>query len=226
MSKHDPIDFSGKQFFDHGGGRVIGKMSVPGLDPLFHRPRPMSVALQQFFVVVSFNHERVHVPKPFHDHLGGVTQVGDKPEAARSGIKREADGIDRVMRHRKRLHKDVANLELGAGAKYPPVPMSIQGVVGADGLGRLRVRINRHREFATEHFQAANVIAVLVSEQNTVELFRHHAALLKPEHNLPRAQSAIDQNFAMIGRDERTVPGTAAPEHRQTEHDRYLATGC
>jgi hypothetical protein len=50
--------------------------------------------------------------------------------------------------------------------------------------------------------------------------------LLEPEHNLPRAQSAIDQNFAMIGGDERTVAGTAAPEHRQTEHDRYLATGC
>ena len=30
----------------------------------------------------------------------------------------------------------------------------------------------------------------------------------------------------MIGRDERAVPGTAAPEHRQTEHDRYLATVC
>jgi hypothetical protein len=29
----------------------------------------------------------------------------------------------------------------------------------------------------------------------------------------------------MIGRDERTIAGTAAPEHRQTEHDRYLATG-
>jgi hypothetical protein len=45
------------------------------------------------------------------------------------------------------------------------------------------------------------VVAVLVGEENTIELFRHHAALLKPERNLPRAQSAIDQNFAMIGRD-------------------------
>jgi hypothetical protein len=43
---------------------------------------------------------------------------------------------------------------------------------------------------------------------------------------LPRAQAAIDQNFTMVGRDERTVPGAAAPEHRQTKHDRYLATAC
>ena len=69
------------------------------------------------------------------------------------------------------------------------------------------------------------MIAVLVGEQNAIELLRHHAALLEPEHNLPRAQSAIDQDSAMIGRDQRTISGTAAPEHRQTEHDRYLATG-
>src|SRR6202011_4132748 len=47
MAKHDPIDFSGKQFFDNGGGRVIRKMPVPRLDPLFHRPGPVRVALQE-----------------------------------------------------------------------------------------------------------------------------------------------------------------------------------
>jgi hypothetical protein len=66
------------------------------------------------------------------------------------------------------------------------------------------------------------VIAVFVSEKNSVELFWHQAALLKAQDDLAGAQAAIDQNLAMIGRDERAVAGTAAPEHRQTEHDRYL----
>jgi hypothetical protein len=35
---------------------------------------------------------------------------------------------------------------------------------------------------------------------------------------LTGAQSAIDQNPAMIGRDQRAVSGAAAAEHRQTEH--------
>ena len=59
---------------------------------------------------------------------------------------------------------------------------------------------------------------MLVGEQNAIELFWHHAALLEPEHDLARTQSAIDQNFAVIGRDQRTVPGAATPEHGQTEH--------
>src|SRR5438093_12570922 len=100
-------------------------MSVPRLDPLFHRPWPVRVALQKFFVVVGLDYERVHLSKPFHDHLGGVAQVGNEPEAARSRIKCEADGIDRVVRHRKTLHQNVTNLELSAGPKDPPVAMSI-----------------------------------------------------------------------------------------------------
>ena len=41
---------------------------------------------------------------------------------------------------------------------------------------------------------------------------------------MARAQSAIDQDFAVIGRDQSAVSGTAAAEQSQTEHDRYLAT--
>ncbi len=56
-------------------------MSVSRLDPLFHRPRPVRVILQKFFVVVSLDHERLHFSQPFSDQLGDVTEVGNKPEA-------------------------------------------------------------------------------------------------------------------------------------------------
>src|SRR5438270_13688026 len=105
--------------------------------------------------MVGFDHERVHLSKPFHNHLCGVTEVGDKPEAARSGIKREADGIDRVVRHRKSLDKDVANLELGAGAKDSPVPTSIQRAVGKDVFRGLRVGISRQIELGAEYLPLA-----------------------------------------------------------------------
>ena len=67
------------------------------------------------------------------------------------------------------------------------------------------------------------MIAVFMGKQDAVELFGRHAALLEAEDDLARAQPAIDENFAMIGRDERAVPGTAAAEHGETEHAPYLA---
>jgi len=59
---------------------------------------------------------------------------------------------------------------------------------------------------------------MFVSEQNAIELFRGDATLLEAKNDLAGAKTAVDQNFAMIGGDERAVAGTAAPEHRQTEH--------
>ena len=69
------------------------------------------------------------------------------------------------------------------------------------------------------------MIAMFVSKQNPIELRRRHAAFFEAQDNLPRAQPTVDQYFAMIGRNKRAVPRAAAPEHRQTEHDLYLATG-
>jgi len=62
------------------------------------------------------------------------------------------------------------------------------------------------------------MIAMLVCEQNAIELIWGHAASLEAENNLPRAQPTIDQQSAMIGCDEGAVSGAAATEHGQTEH--------
>ena len=62
------------------------------------------------------------------------------------------------------------------------------------------------------------MIAMFVGEEDAIELLGSDAALLESEDDLARAQSAIDQNSAMIGRDQGAVSGTAAAEHGQTEH--------
>ena len=62
------------------------------------------------------------------------------------------------------------------------------------------------------------MIAVLVREQNAIKLLGRDLALGETERELPRAQSTIDQQPAMIGRDQCAVAGAAAAEHGQTEH--------
>ena len=96
--------------------------------------------------------------------------------------------------------------------------MSIQRAVAANRFGGERIAINRHGEFAAKNFEPANVIAVFVREQDAIELFGRHAALFETQNDLARAQSAIDENFAVIGRDQRAIPGAAAAEHGETEH--------
>ena len=145
------------------------------------------------------------------------------PRPLRPGVKSEPDRIDRVVRHGKTLHGDIADGKLGAGAEESPIAMLIENAVAAHRLGGERITINRDGKFPAKHFEAADVIAMLVGEEDAIELFRRDPALLEAQHELARAQSAIDQNPAMIGRDERAVSGAAAAEHRQTEHCRMIS---
>ena len=60
MTEHDALDFPGNNCSITAPRGDIGKMSVTRLDALLHRPRPMRIVLQHFFVVVGFDHERLH----------------------------------------------------------------------------------------------------------------------------------------------------------------------
>ena len=128
------------------------------------------------------------------------------------------------MRNRKRLHSDVADREFGASPKNAPISMLLQPTTAAHRFGCLGIRVNRNIQFPAENFETANVVPMFVSKQNPVELLGQDAALLEAQYDLARAQSAVDQDLAMIGRDQGTVSGTAATEHRQTKHVLYLET--
>jgi len=204
-------------------------MSVPRLDALFHRPRPVRVVLQKFFVVISFDYERLHFSQAFDDQLCHVTEVGDKPEAARAGVKHEPEGINRVVRHGERLHGDIADRKLSASLKQSPIPTSFRETAGPKRLGREPVAINRQIEFMAENFKTADVIGVFVRENDAVELLRRDATLLQTQHHLPRAQTAINENIAMLGGDQRAIPGAPAAEHGQAEHgsqDSRVISSC
>ena len=60
MAEHDALDFSRQQFLDHTYCRRIRQVPMPRLDPLFDRPRPMRIILQKLFVMIRFDHERLH----------------------------------------------------------------------------------------------------------------------------------------------------------------------
>src|SRR5450755_2110680 len=222
MTEHDALEFPGEQLLDHGRRRCIRKMTVTRLDPLLHRPWPVRIVLQKFFVVIRLDHERVDLAQSLDHHLGRVTKIGNEPERARARVKRVADWIDRIVRDGKSLNRDIADRKIRTGPKQPPVPVSGQ-CAAADCFRRERVAINWDTKFPAKHFEAANVIAMFVGEEDTIELVGSDSALSEAQDKLSRAQSAVDKQPAMIGRDEGTVSRAAAPEHRQTKHSRLVA---
>src|SRR5204862_896010 len=126
MPEHDALDFSREQFLDHVRRGRVRQMTMTRLNPLFHRPRPMQIVLQKFFVVVRFDHKRLHFAQALHNHFRRVTEIGDKTEAPRSRVKSKTERIDCVMWNWECLHGYVADGELSASAEDSPVPMLLE----------------------------------------------------------------------------------------------------
>ncbi|PYJ11442.1 MAG: hypothetical protein DMF06_02705 [Verrucomicrobia bacterium] len=182
----------------------------------------MRIALQKFFVVIRLDHERVDVAESLDHRLRGVTEIGDETESARAGVKRVADRIDRIMRNGKSLNRDIADGKVGTGPKQPPVAVFGQGPA-ADRFRRERVAINRNPKFSAKHFKAANVVAMLVGEEDAIELVGSDPALGEAQDDLARTQATVDQETTMIGGNEGAVARASAAEHRQSEHVRLVA---
>jgi hypothetical protein len=127
------------------------------------------------------------------------------------------------------LHRDIAYRKLAASRKQSPVSTSLREIAGSKRFGREPIAVNRQVEFVAENFKTADVIGVFVRENNAVKLLGRNATLLKAQHDLARAQTAINENLAMLGGDQRAVPGAPAAEHGQAEHgfqDSRLISFC
>ena len=96
------------------------------LDSLFHRPRPMRIILQEFFVMIGFDDERLDLAQAFHNHFCRVAEIGDETETARARVTGESKWIDSVVWHGECLHGHVADGELGARAKDSPVAILLE----------------------------------------------------------------------------------------------------
>src|SRR4029450_12657351 len=126
----------------------------------------MRIVLQKFFIMIRFDHERVHFAQSLDDHLRRVTEIRDEAEPARSCVKGKSQRIDSVVWHRERLHRDVANRKLRTSPKNSPVGPesfrnSLKQSVAPNCLCRERIAINRQIKFAAENFKSAYGIAIV-----------------------------------------------------------------
>ena len=123
MSEDHPGDLSGQDLRDHRGRGGVREMAVARLDPLFHRPGPMRIVLQKFFVVIRFNHQGLHLAQTLDRQARGMPEVGHVAERA----SRPREKCNRLVRphraERKTFHRDVADGKARTSAKNSPMAM-------------------------------------------------------------------------------------------------------
>src|SRR5271166_6094218 len=100
---------------------LIGEMADATHHALLDAPR-IRAAAQQLEVVVRFDHQHMASAQVMANAGGHVAEIGANSNLDAVAAKREANGIDSVMRNGERRHRDVADLKRAAGAEGLQTP--------------------------------------------------------------------------------------------------------
>ncbi len=203
-------DFAGQS-----GSGVVAKVAVPAHDALLQRPWADGIFLQQFHVVVGFEHHHVYRAHSFDNELGRVAEVGQHADRVRAAVDGEADRVVGVVRNAERFDREVADFKWVAGREESPgcFRLAIELRIGGDGFGCEPVGVNGNRLRAAQNREATRVVAVFVREQNGVEVGSRATDGREPLCDLPAAQPGIDEDGSAFGFDECAVTGTAAAQN-------------
>src|SRR6201984_1673607 len=147
---------------------------MTGQNSLFHRPRSFRIILQLAFVVISLDHQGMHLSDSFLNQLRGEPEIREESDRAVTAGSDETDRIDSIVRHIKGLNIQISNRKGAPGAKYRPRSICSDAFT-SECFSSQPVTINRDLEFAAKHIQAGGVISVLMREQNGVQAIRGDA---------------------------------------------------
>ncbi len=169
MTQDHVLEMLVREMLHELGGLFIGKVAVPAADALFRSPRAFGISFQQRAIVVGLHEEGVHPLQPVTDEVGDEAHIAEHSQAGIFILNEEADRIDRIVRDRETLDAEILKLEGRAGLHDPPpgpgfLKAAHQGFLGERGAEE------GYLMFPTKDLQPGSVVAMLVSEQNAIEL--------------------------------------------------------
>src|SRR5271165_1052526 len=98
---------------------IVGEVTNAAHHTLLHAPRIRSAA-QHLEVVIGFDHQHMAAAQVMPHAGRHVAEIGADANLDTIARKREADGIDGIMRNGERSYRDVADLKSAAGAEVLP----------------------------------------------------------------------------------------------------------
>ena len=114
-----------------------------------------------------------------------MPEIGEKTKVATRGAHEEPDWIVGVVRDAEGIDRHFAQFEAVAGAKKPEIEPDFQ--LAFDGVAGKPIAINGDLQFRGQADQPADMVGMLMSDQNASELFRSASDAQQPRANLPSA---------------------------------------
>ena len=151
------------------------------------------------------------------DGVGDVAQVRYQAHFDALRAKTEAHRIDGVVRDGKAIDFDIAHAERGARLETIQPRREL-----APGNGRRSQASDEDRyiEQPRQSHQAADVIGMLVRDQDGIQLFGVFIDQCQPGQNVAPAQPGVDKDARFFGTDESGISRATAGQNADLNYDK------
>ena len=211
------------QVRQRGSGLIVAQVAVFAAHAPLQKRRVARCG-QHGRVVIGFQHECV-AARQLPQHIGcDVPQIRQDAQVARAIRAAKLEWLTRIMRY-----GEGADLQR-ADRQHLPVPRDVRGpfvASVAQGLCGARAGPQRCAVTLRQQRRAANVVAMLVGDEDGVDVVGRQVAARQRSLQLPPAQAAIDQHPCAVrtlgGLDQRGVASAAAGQTAKAQHRRGRA---
>ena len=182
-------------------------------DALLQTPGSVGTFLQHSYVVIGLEYKHIGGASAFADQPCHVPQIGGKPDIPTAGSEHETDGVLCVVRNGKSFHGNIPHIKATATDKQAEIQIRSERTL--DFVHRGSIAINWNAQLFRDTDKTRDVIAMLVGNQNSRQVFRCASDTCEAQSNLARAEPGIDQNARLVGFDVRSITGRTATENRE-----------
>ena len=190
---------------DESRDNLVRKVSPAAHDPLLNRPW-ITAVLEHVQVVVRFQQYHIGTSQVHFNGIGHVTEV--RYDSNTNSLRTECvtDRIDRIMRNGEAFYLEVTHGEAAAGLeKFEP-----HLELPVDACRRRIGEIDRNIEFSNDGGETANMITVLVRNQDCIEILDPLSDRCQASGYFTAAQSSINKHTSSASRNVSGIARTAA----------------
>ena len=164
----------------------------------------------------TFSAAQVHL-----DGIGHISKVRHHADFHAVSVKREAHGIDRVVRDRKAVDIDIADRDSRAGLEM--LDRGLEIAPGNRWRGKVG-QIDRTVEFPGKRNEPGDVIRMLVRDDDSVDLLRILADRQEFLESFLAAETGIHQYARAAGSNKCAIPRTRTRQYADLDDDRPLVS--
>jgi len=174
------------------GGGLVGEVTLASENALFEAPGTVRTFLEHADIVVGLQHQHIRVADSIEDVFGDVTEVRDETDIAGGGPEQEPDRILGVVRDVEGLDDDVADFKTLACFEEAAVEACAEGAFRFLLGGA--VAVDGDAEFAGDADESLDMVAVLVGDEDGIEVFGRAAEGGQSLADLSGAEAGVDED--------------------------------